>query len=229
MANIYVLRRRKEKISHRPVALSDLEDDQVLHITRLPRSAVIELLNMIGADIEHSTQRSHAIPAETQLLAALQFYASGSFQWMVGRSCGMSQASVSLAINSVTNALVKRASEFIAFPINQQTLRANKLAFHSVAGFPNVIGAIDCTHIAIKSPTTNKEAFVNRKGIHTINVQGVCDADMKLINIVAKWPGSTHDSFIWRSSCLHRMFEEGHIQDGWLIGGLSFQLFNQIF
>ena len=33
----------------------------------------------------------------------------------------MSQASVSLAINSVTNALEKRGSEFIAFPINQQT------------------------------------------------------------------------------------------------------------
>ena len=91
-----------------------------------------------------------------------------------------------------------RASNFIRFPTDQPTLLNNKLAFHRVAGFPNAIAAIDCTHIAIKAPSWNEEAFVNRKGVHTINVQAACDADMK--NIVAKWPGSTHDSFVWRNS-----------------------------
>ncbi len=38
--------------------------------------------------------------------------------------------------------------------------------------FPNVIGAIDCTHTRIKAPPgPNEGAFVNRKGVHSINVQ----------------------------------------------------------
>jgi len=57
---------------------------------------------------------------------------------------------------------------------------------------------LDCTHIAIKAPSTNEEAYVNRKGVHSINVQAVCDVDMKLLDLVAKWLGSSHDRFIWR-------------------------------
>jgi len=218
MTYLYAILGRKNKVINESIHLSDLTDDEVFQMTRFPRNAVNELCLMIKDDIEHPTGRSHAISAETQVLAALQFYATGSFQWVIGRSCGLSQSSVSLAINSVTNALVKRATEFICFPTDQQTLFTNKLSFHAIAGFPNVIGAIDCTHIAIKSPTANEEAYVNRKGVHTLNIQAVCDADMKILNVVAKWPGSTHDSFIWRSSSLHHMFEEGHVQCGWLIG-----------
>jgi len=54
-----------------------------------------------------------------------------------------------------------------------------------------VIGAIDCTHIPIKSPSSNEEEYVNRKGVYTINMQAVFDANMRLLDIVAKWPDST--------------------------------------
>jgi len=168
--------------------------------------------------LQWPTARSNALPVETQVLAALQFYATGSFQWMVGRSCRVSQSSVSLAIDSVTHSLMKLAPNFITFPTDRPTILRQKLAFNAVAGFPNVVGAIDGTHIAIKSPSINEEAFVNRKGVHTINVQAVCDSEMKITNLVAKWPGSTHDSFIWRTSGLYTAFQRGDVQDSWLIG-----------
>lgn len=38
------------------------------------------------------------------------------------------------------------------------------------------------------------------------------------MNIVAKWPGSTHDSFILENSALKDMFERGAIPEGWLLG-----------
>jgi len=38
------------------------------------------LLNVIGKDIKHGTNRSYAIQPEVQLLIALRFYATGAFQ-----------------------------------------------------------------------------------------------------------------------------------------------------
>ena len=77
------------------------------------------------------------------------------------------------------------------------------MAFYSVARFPNVLGATDYMHATIKASSLNEEAFVNRKGIHKINVQAVCDAEMKTMDIIAKWPGRSHDTFIWRMRGQH--------------------------
>lgn len=47
--------------------------------------------------------------------------------------------------------------------------------FYRVKHFPGVIGCIDCTHVAIIAPKEEnnfpEEAYVNRKGYHSINVQ----------------------------------------------------------
>ena len=201
--------------------MDSLTDDKLFQSTRFPRRAIHELIDLPRDDLERQTARSRAVPADTQVLAALQFYSSGSFQWMLGQSSGMSQASVSRVITGVTDALCHLANRTITFPVIRQKIIDNKQAFSAIAGFPNVIGAIDCTRIPIKSPANNEEAYVNRKGVHTINVQAVCDPNMRLLDVVAKWPGSTHDSFIWRSSNLHQLFEDGHLQGGWLLGMLN--------
>ncbi|KAK0148560.1 putative nuclease HARBI1 [Merluccius polli] len=83
------------------------------------------------------------------------------------------------------------------------------LFFAEIAGFPNVIGAIDCTHIAIKAPSEGEYAYVNRKHFHSLNVQIICDAQMRLTNIVARWPGSTHDSFVLTNSSVGNRLEPG--------------------
>ena len=49
-------------------------------------------------------------------------------------------------------------------------------------------GAINCTHIAIKRR--------HMYHFHSLNLQIICDAQMRLTNIVAWWPGSTHDSIV---------------------------------
>jgi len=46
------------------------------------------LCEMLSDDLRHPTDRSNALPADTQLLAALQLYSSESFQWMIARKQG---------------------------------------------------------------------------------------------------------------------------------------------
>jgi len=90
----------------------------------------------VESDIGHPTTASHAIPVETQVLAALQFFGTGSY-YAVGHSTVIGRTYVvivpvimSLAIDGVTRALVELAPNYITFPDDQQTLRRTKLAFH---------------------------------------------------------------------------------------------------
>ena len=79
-----------------------------------------------------------------------------------------------------------------------------------MSGFPGVLGAIDCSHIRIQAPKSqNKQAYICRKGYTSMNVQAVADANYMFLNIVAKWPGSVHDSRVFRNSGLCGEFEAG--------------------
>ena len=70
-----------------------------------------------------------------------------------------------------------------------------------MGGFPNVIGCVDGTHIRLhRVPKETENDFVNRKRYHSINVQFIADHTYKFIEVVAEWPGSTHDSFIFSQS-----------------------------
>ena len=39
----------------------------------------------------------------------------------------------------------------------------------AIAGFPNVIGCVDCTHVKIISPAINEHGYINRKGFCSHN------------------------------------------------------------
>ena len=55
------------------------------------------------------------------------------------------------AVNEVAHAIVRRASEFIALPTAAESV-AIKRGFRAYGGFPNVVGALDGTHIYIVAP-----------------------------------------------------------------------------
>ena len=44
------------------------------------------------------------------------------------------------------------------------------------------------------------------------------NAELLFTNVVARWPGSTHDSFILLNSAVYTKFETGQYPDGWLLG-----------
>ncbi len=66
--------------------------------------------------------------------------------------------------------------------------------------------------------------FRNRKGYHSINVQTVSSHDLRVLDIVARYPGSTHDSFIFNNSRLKRRFESGAFQNFILLGDGGYAL-----
>lgn len=54
------------------------------------------------------------------------------------------------------------------------------------------------------------EVFRNRKGYFSINVQTIGSANLKILNIVARYPGSVHDQTIFNNSDVKQNLEAGH-------------------
>ena len=79
---------------------------------------------------------------------------------------GPSQPSISRAITQTIDALanVNVLKRFINFPVTRERADRNKQDFHDIANLPNIVGAIDGTHIRIVAPKEQEEVYVNRKG-----------------------------------------------------------------
>ncbi|XP_031353797.1 putative nuclease HARBI1, partial [Photinus pyralis] len=68
------------------------------------------------------------------------------------------------------------------------------------------------------------EVYRNRKSYFSINVQLVCDSTLKIINVVARWPGSAHDATIFNNSRLRTRCEAGEFGTAILLGDSGYAL-----
>ncbi|MCL4149244.1 UNVERIFIED_CONTAM: hypothetical protein GTU68_023902 [Idotea baltica] len=184
---------------------------------RFKKETVQRLYDLISNDIYNPTKRSFAIDGFLQLCVALRYFATGAFYINNGDIHGISKSSVSRCIHNISRAICNCRELAIQFPTSPETQRSIKEGFATM-GFPNTLGAIDGTHIVILAPNGERERqYVNRKNHHSINVQIICDSKYKILNLVCKWPGSTHDSFIWEHCKIHDHFKNGLLDNGWLI------------
>jgi len=80
--------------------------------------------------------------------------------------------------------------------------------FYAASRMRGMLGAIDCTHVAIQSPGgDNAEIYRNRKSYFSVNVQLVCDQTDCATDVVARWPGSVYDSTIFDNSYIRAELE----------------------
>ncbi|XP_039537910.1 protein ANTAGONIST OF LIKE HETEROCHROMATIN PROTEIN 1-like [Pimephales promelas] len=78
-------------------------------------------------------------------------------------------------------------------------------------GFPQCGGAIDGSHIPIIAPEDNHAEYFNRKGWHSVLLQGVMDHRFCFTNIYAGWPGSVHDARVLRNFHVYSLAEKGEL------------------
>lgn len=203
---------RRERVFRDRRDLFGEEDGWLLSRFRLPRHVLLELCQNLEPRLQRATRCSNAIPVPVQVLSTIGFLATGTFQREIGDRSGVSQPTISRMMPDVLAAIKSLAPRFIRFPYGDDRQTMIKREFYEIAGFPNVIGAIDCTHVRLKPPSVNDYAFINRKNYHSVNVQVICDARLSLLNVVARWPGGTHDSFIFKNSSVGRNLQEGVLQ-----------------
>ncbi|XP_030760951.1 putative nuclease HARBI1 [Sitophilus oryzae] len=186
---------------------------------RFSKPIVQHILLPIVEDQEQTTNRGLPVPPIIGLLVTLRFYATGSFQIVCGDLRGFHQATISRVIKKVTRRISANSRQHIRFPNNLQQVQRH---FQRIGNFPNVTGCIDCTHVPIINPGgLNAELFRNRKRIFSINVQAVAGPDLKIYDIVARYPGSYHDSYIFNRSSVKTRFERRQLP-GYLLGDAGY-------
>ena len=114
------------------------------------------------------------------------------------------------------SALMRRAYGFIKFPKAEAETRQAIQKFQDISHFPQVVEALDGSHIPIKAPNEEPNEYINRKSFHSIVLQGVADANRKF------YAGSIHDARVLRMSSLLTAIEDGDILHSPLrrIGGM---------
>lgn len=139
--------------------------------------------------------------------------------------CGLSTSSVSRIIIRVSDSIAMLATHYIKIPETREEMANTAEEFYKIARFPRVIGAIDCTLVKIRSPGgVDAEIFRTRKNFFGINVQTISDSTLYITDIVARWPGSSHDQTIFNNSSLKRLFERQRYGNYLLVGDSGYQL-----
>ena len=136
---------------------------------------------------------------------------TGNSYRTTGITFGQGKSTVIKICENFMEALICHKDNFIRFPDDLLDVTLAMRRSESLAGFPNVVGAIDGSHIAIKAPHVHHEDYFNRKKNYSINLQGVVDATGKFIDVSTGWPGSIHDARVLRLSTLYQRAENNLI------------------
>ncbi|GBL91915.1 hypothetical protein AVEN_172817-1 [Araneus ventricosus] len=64
----------------------------------------------------------------------------------------VSQPTVCRVVHRVSEAIASILPDYIYLPVNKEECKEVSRKFFNIAGFPSVIGALDCTIVRIASP-----------------------------------------------------------------------------
>ncbi|KAK3923635.1 Putative nuclease, partial [Frankliniella fusca] len=197
---------------------------QFLKRFRLSKPLVVQLIRDLRPYIKESERRG-SLSIETKVFIALHFYATGSYQRVVSDSwihC-VGRSTAGQAIREVTNALNKRAIQrkWIKFPKTKSERKIHIDRNVRRFGIPNVLGFIDGTEITITPPhkNMNPQTYWTRKHHYAINCQVICDSSLYIMDILANYPGSCNDAFIFKASGARKRMQAAFREEPcWLLG-----------
>ncbi|KAJ8914350.1 hypothetical protein NQ315_011338 [Exocentrus adspersus] len=165
------------------------------------------------------------IDAEKQLPLALWVLSTPDSYRSVCDRFNVGRATAIRTVRRVVKALIKLKSRFISWPNHQEALHT-AAELERASGFPGVIGIIDGTHIKIPAPKENSAAYLNRKNVHSIQLQVVCNQKRKFTHCYVGQSGSMHDQRVLRVSPLRHILnsEEYFPENSHLIGDAAYSV-----
>lgn len=151
------------------------------------------------------------VPLKKRVAIALWKLATNSEYRSIGHLFGVSRTTVCRCVQEFCRAVCTLlVPEQICFP-DRQKLEDMATYFENRWGLPQCVGAIDGSHIPIIAPRDYHCDFFNRKGWHSIILQGVVDGRGLFWNVYTGMAGSLHDARVLRLSALWELVEHGRL------------------
>ncbi|XP_052122515.1 putative nuclease HARBI1 isoform X2 [Frankliniella occidentalis] len=207
----------------------DITVEAFVELYRMPQDVFLLLVDCLQPYARRCVS-PRASPFHLRLLCALFYYATGSYQEHTGSNAHhlLSQAAVCNAIEEVTNALNHPTilTTFVRFPATHIE-RAASIEVSSRLGLPGVLGLIDGTLVPIFPPRRPNQHYYNRKRFTSLNVMIVCDTNLKILTLDARYPGSSHDAWVYQNNPIRAAMQRANQEEDrhcWLLGDSGYPL-----
>ncbi|XP_064482866.1 uncharacterized protein LOC135395701 [Ornithodoros turicata] len=168
------------------------------------------------------------IPAEKAILITLSYLAFDDPIAKIADKFDVTESTGHKTVTRVLKFLQRISSDVIAWPSGERRSSIEKGFLTKVkgAGIPDVIGCVDGSHIEINRPRESRDSYFNRKKYHSIVLQGICDHQMKFLDVFVGFPGSAHDARILRSSFFFFRTPKRSVQflGGYILGDSAYPL-----
>lgn len=171
---------------------------------RMSRSTFLYLCSQVRPLLQkQDTSLRAAIPVEDRVAVTLWRLANNADYRSVAELFGLGHSTVChIFLECCTVIAKKLLPQFVNIPTGAK-LREIVDGFQSRWGFPQMVVAIDGTHIPIIKPAENHTDYYNRKGFHSILMQAIADHHCLFLDVCIGWPGRAHDARVLQNSSLY--------------------------
>ncbi|XP_067626880.1 uncharacterized protein [Eurosta solidaginis] len=195
----------RDKMTNFLQVIESYTDQEFRRNFRLNSSTARMLIDRYNTSSFYTNKEHGGLPkvgASKEIYILLSYMANTNTFREIANLFNMSKSSAWRILRRVVEWLLSIGHEYIQWP-SASKVQDNMRKFKAMKNIPNFVGCIDCSHINIKAPVSNKHAYFKRKQFYSPQLQVVVDADKMFIDVFAGEPGSLHDSRILRRSSIY--------------------------
>lgn len=179
---------------------------------RVTRNTFNRILNMLGHRLVCQQSRFRdPLPPEKILALGLYRLGHGNSYVSIGPSFNVGKSTVIEAVQDVVEALYELRNEYIKFPETEAETLAATDTFEELSKLPNIVGAIDGSHVRIIAPKDSAVDYFSRYQQYDFIIQAVVNGKKLFLDFACGFPGSMHDARVLRRSAIFRKAEQGEI------------------